>query len=135
MTGTPFSTAIIPLGDAVEYAMLCKTCEFRGLACAFQRAGEHTFRVKTFGEGLAHSRPSIHSLLPAYLSQRDVRSPGMLPGFTPKSLTMSQQYQEPRLAARCINSHSAVHVLFAHASTLVCTAWQLHRTSHLLRLD
>ena len=98
MSGTPFGTAIIPLGDAVEYAMLCKTCEFRGLACAFQRAGEHTLRVKTFGEGLAQSRPRIHSLLPAYLSQRDVRSPGMLPGFTPKSLTMSQQYQEPRLA-------------------------------------
>lgn len=40
----------------------------------------------------------------------------MLPGFT-KSLPMSQQ-PRTRLAARCINSHSAVNMLFAHHASL-----------------
>ena len=117
---TPLGSAVIPFSDAVQHTVVRKTSQFSGLARPLQRTGKHTALAESFGEGLAQAPSGIRCLLLADRGQRDVRAPGMLPGFAPHGLAVAQQHQKSIAATRVLDGNGAVHVLFAHASTLVC---------------
>lgn len=74
-----------------------------------QRTGKHTALAESFGEGLAQAPSGIRCLLLADRGQRDVRAPGMLPGFAPHGLAVAQQHQKS-IAATSFDGNGAVHV-------------------------
>ena len=65
---------------------------------------KHTALAESFGESFAQAPSGIRCLLLADRGQRDVRAPGMLPGFAPHGLAVAQQHQKSVAATRVLDA-------------------------------
>lgn len=114
LTGAPLSTAIIPFRNIIKRGNLIETSQTRRLLRPLQRAGEHTTLTEPFRERGPKPLTGSQSLLFANRRQRNIRTSGMLPRFTPHGLPVAKQNQTPGLCS----GHVATQFIFTHSHTL-----------------
>lgn len=115
LTRTALGTAVIPFRDFGKHLKIAISGQLRRLLGSAQRTGEHAPLRETLGKRLTQPFAGGTSLIAANVSQRNIGAAGVLSGFAPHGLPVTQQHQAAR--DDC-GSGIASQLSFSHVSTL-----------------
>ena len=115
LTRTALGTAVIPFRDFGKHLKIAISGQLRRLLGSAQRTGEHAPLRETLGKRLTQPFAGGTSLIAANVSQRNIGAAGVLSGFAPHGLPVTQQHQAAR--GDC-GSGIASQLSFSHVSTL-----------------